>query len=417
VEREDESGLAGGPELFERCRHALEGCDSVQGFQLLLDADSGFGGMGAALLTRIRDDYTRAPCLTLGLGAMARPPPPPKPDGARPNDARNEAHAYAPALNDALALTAFSDLATAYVPLYGSSAVRMASDAAAVAAEEAELLCVAPPYVALDRRLRYHTSAPIALLLDCATLPCRAHAPSSSLGSLAATLAPGRATYLAAASLATPLPPDARPPPPPYRPADAAWEGPPLDPFRFDWFRPLAPLQLAPRCRPAHEQVVSWLGLDGGGIKAAPVVRSLLPSRGAGGSLWVRPQPLVLPLSFPQFFSDSMGKHGAALAPPGYDAPPPAAPRPPQAEVMTLPCASALQCTGALRPLLDCAASEWRGWRPSAERAASTEGWGQRDELRELDEQLAALREAYAELDAGHGDELFEDDGADDDSD
>lgn len=51
----EENGLAGGPELLERCRHALEACDSVGGLHLLLDANSGFGGMAAALLTRIRD--------------------------------------------------------------------------------------------------------------------------------------------------------------------------------------------------------------------------------------------------------------------------------------------------------------------------------------------------------------------------
>ena len=39
----------------------------------MLDADSGFGGAAAALLTQIRDDYSRAPCLALGLGTLSRP--------------------------------------------------------------------------------------------------------------------------------------------------------------------------------------------------------------------------------------------------------------------------------------------------------------------------------------------------------
>ena len=224
---------------------------AVQGFQLILDADSGFGGMGAALLTRIRDDYTRAPCLTFGLGACTRPAPPPA-DSA-PSERQTDPHGYAPALNDALSLTAFAELRCSYIPLYGSAAVRAASDTAAAAAE-AELLCSAPPLLELSRTLRYHTAAPLALLLHSATLPSRARAPVANLGALVMSLTSRADMYLAAASLALPLPPDARNPPPPVRPPDAAWDGPPLDHFKFDWFRPMAPLQLAPRCHQAHEQ-------------------------------------------------------------------------------------------------------------------------------------------------------------------
>lgn len=40
---------------YARFRRLLEDCDTAQGFHLVIDSDSGFGGMGAALLTRIRD--------------------------------------------------------------------------------------------------------------------------------------------------------------------------------------------------------------------------------------------------------------------------------------------------------------------------------------------------------------------------
>ena len=72
---------------------------------------------------------------------------------------------------------------------------------------------------------------------------------------------------------------------------------------------------------------------------------SLLPCRGGytsgGGALWARPQPLLLPLSFPQFFSASLGRHGEVG---GH--------RPAGAELLSLPAAAALQTTPALQPLV-----------------------------------------------------------------
>ena len=66
---EKEEDCPGGPGLVERFRRFLEESDSVQGFHLLVDADGGFGGAACALLTQIRDDYSRAPCVALGSAA------------------------------------------------------------------------------------------------------------------------------------------------------------------------------------------------------------------------------------------------------------------------------------------------------------------------------------------------------------
>ena len=81
---------------------------------------------------------------------------------------------------------------------------------------------------------------------------------------------------------------------------------------------------------------------------------------------------------------------------------------------MKLPCASVLQSSGALRPLIGRVIADWRGKRAEAERAASLEGWAQRDELVEVSEQLDTLFEAYNDLDAGHGDEAVDGDDASD---
>ncbi|KAL1523390.1 hypothetical protein AB1Y20_018333 [Prymnesium parvum] len=397
VEREDDLAASGNPELFDRCRRSLEVCDSLQGFHLLVDADSGFGGMGAALLTRIRDDYSRAPCLALGMGVCTRAAPPEE----ATVEAERDAHSYVDALNDAFALTAFAELRTSYLPVYGSSTIRAVSDRRS--SSDAQFMCTAPPLLAIKRALPYHTAAPLALMLDCATLPYRANVPTGSLHSLTSALAARSEHYLAAAALAVPLPPDG---------ASLSLK----QAHQFDWFQPLAPLQLAPRAHAAHEQAVSWLGLPGGGRQAAATVRSLLPSRGSGGVLWTRPQHLVLPLSFPQFFSNAVGRDGSVLAAPGYDARPPTQPRPPSVEVMKVPCATALQSTGALLPLIERVRSDWRSKRLEVGRAANTEGWAQVDDLNEITEQLDSLHEAYTAIDEGLGNwaEPEDDDGSDD---
>ena len=89
--QEDDTEDRGGPALAERVRRALEESDSVQGFTMVVDTDSGYGGMGVALLTRIRDEFTRAPCFTYGVGMLQRPPPPSEDD-----DVPTDPHSYTP---------------------------------------------------------------------------------------------------------------------------------------------------------------------------------------------------------------------------------------------------------------------------------------------------------------------------------
>ena len=125
------------------------------------------------------------------------------------------------------------------------------------------------------------------------------------------------------------------------------------------------------------------------GASAAQMASALLPCRGgytsAGGALWARPQPLLLPLSFPQFFAASLGKHGEVG---GH--------RPAGAEMLSLPAAAVLQSTPALHPLVTSVLSRWKRHK----RAAAADGELEADELTELQEQLEALAEAYTDPEA-----------------
>ena len=405
VEREED--CADGAGLVERVRRFLEECDALQGFHFLLDADSGFGGTACALLTQIRDDYSRAPCLALGLGTLNRP----KSSGATASStAATEqsavasvggdhgglgAHSYVPALNDALSLTAFAELNASYVPLYGSAGLRAVLDAAPTAdnyggtAPVEPPLASAPPLLEPRSDLRYHTAAPLAAWLDVTTLSYRARSPAGDLNGLVRTLTPRGGMHVSTALLGLPMPSDAE------------------LLLRQGWMAPLLPLQQSPfECR-AYEQHISWLGHAGGGRSLVPLLPSLLPCRSDGGSLWVRPQPWALPLSFPQFFSRAVGVQGEVGGAPS-DAvgrtftpelarAPPGTAREDTAEVMRVAVAGALQCSPALLPSVRRITSNWAVERRAAERAGVAEGWAQRDELAEVSEQLIAIREAYSE--------------------
>ncbi|KAJ2612229.1 mtDNA inheritance, partitioning of the mitochondrial organelle [Coemansia sp. RSA 1365] len=53
-------------------RVLAEECDHLQGFQVLADAFGGFAGYGSAFITRIRDEYPKAPVLLYSIGGTQR---------------------------------------------------------------------------------------------------------------------------------------------------------------------------------------------------------------------------------------------------------------------------------------------------------------------------------------------------------
>jgi hypothetical protein len=340
--------------LVERVRRFLEESDTPQGFHCLFEADGGFGGLTHALLTEVRDDYCSAPCLSIALNTHRTVPRRTNTDdGAEEDYNLGEERADAAlALCDTMALTSLADLRCCVVPLYDASS------------STAARLYSANP------NLPYHTSAPLAAMLECISLPVRTRRPRSSLTSLCQAVGTSTSTPLAAAALAMPSPPESE--------LAASPVGP-------DWFVGLTPLQLAPRTVTAMGQFVSVLGQPNNAA-AAQMAATLLPCRGgytsAGGALWARPQPLLLPLSFPQFFAASLGRHGEVG---GH--------RPTQSELLSLPTAAVLQSSPALQPLVSSVLGRWKKHK----KAAAADGDLEADELTELQEQLEALAEAYAD--------------------
>jgi len=346
--------------LIERVRRFLEESDTPQGFHCLFEADGGFGGLTHALLTEIRDDYCSAPCLSLALNTNRTTPHRTNVDDGTEEDYNmgEERADAARALCDTMALTSLAELRCCVVPLYD-----------AASPSPARLYSANP-------KLPYHTSAPLAAMLECVTLPMRTRRPRSSLTSLCQAVGTSSSTPLAAAALAMPPPPE----------SDLAAS--PMSPMGPDWFVGLTPLQLAPRNVTAMGQFVSVLGQPNNAA-AAQMASSLLPCRGgytsAGGALWARPQPLLLPLSFPQFFAASLGRHGEVG---GH--------RPAKSELLSLPTAAALQSSPALQPLVSSVLGRWKRHK----KLAAADGNLEADELTELQEQLEALSEAYADPEA-----------------
>jgi hypothetical protein len=60
-------------EVFDRLRFFVEECDSMQGFQVVCDTHSGFGGMTQAMLQHVADEYTNRPVCVFGVSDIVEP--------------------------------------------------------------------------------------------------------------------------------------------------------------------------------------------------------------------------------------------------------------------------------------------------------------------------------------------------------
>jgi len=377
--RREEAALDGdSPALLERTRRFLEECDKPQGFLLLADVDGAFGGLGSALLTRIRDEMSAAPCLALGLGTCPAPQPHSQPHTA-----------CVAALNDALALTAFGELRSCYVPLVGHAS----------AADPPRPPLVRPASPSAARPCRYTTSALPAAWLDVVTLPLRTRGESrGGLTRLLGGLQVAPRFHLGSPVLGLPLPPPTLGEVEPT--GRRAWSLPSGGVFSpTALLCPLAPWQLPPLRAIAFSQSVSCLGFPPQPLAAVSVIPPLLPCRSSMNvSIFTRTAPLSLPLPFPQFFTPDLGSAGELLPPALDRAPRPFAPRREGEEVFSLPATAALQSSPAIGPLVQRVAEEWAAQRRAAEHRLAAE-WGA-DELAEVTEDLLALRDAYATGDA-----------------
>eukprot|EP01135_Chromosphaera_perkinsii_P002685 Nk52_evm53s226 gene=Nk52_evmTU53s226 len=129
----------------------VEECDSLQGFQIMVDSGDGFGGIGAEWLEGLSDEYSTKSIFTFGLYDYD------------PNAKRDSEELKAKyVINSALSFDKLREFSSLYVPM------SMTSHSWKLPATPLPL-----PALRFNSSLRYHTSAILAAALDTATLPYR----------------------------------------------------------------------------------------------------------------------------------------------------------------------------------------------------------------------------------------------------
>ncbi|KAG2424530.1 hypothetical protein HXX76_014411 [Chlamydomonas incerta] len=150
-------------------RLLAEACDSLAGFQILVDDQTGFGAYAAAVLAEVVEDFPGRPRVLFSLrqpGAWAGAADVAGGGGASVSTAQMTAHAR-DELSEALALCRMSELASLYVPL-AAPAVQLSS---------------ALPYLSsYNPALPFHSSAVLAAAVDSVMLPTRLTGRRTPLG-------------------------------------------------------------------------------------------------------------------------------------------------------------------------------------------------------------------------------------------
>jgi hypothetical protein len=90
--------------VIDNLRYFAEECDQIQGFQMMLDADSAFAGLGTELLTEISDEFSKTPTITFGLTPHS-------------DNLHKEVHAAQRLKNHVLTFYELVPLTSVYVPL------------------------------------------------------------------------------------------------------------------------------------------------------------------------------------------------------------------------------------------------------------------------------------------------------------
>jgi hypothetical protein len=137
-------------DLRDRVRFWAEECDTLRGFQLSADDLGGFGGLAAAAVEELRDEYASTPIAIFSLR-------PPVPQGSAKLDARVRL------LNDALATSLLAPNADLYAPIAGVGVVATA---------QGKNLLTGSGF-RFNPASRYHCSAVAAACMDTASLPWR----------------------------------------------------------------------------------------------------------------------------------------------------------------------------------------------------------------------------------------------------
>ncbi|GIM06508.1 hypothetical protein Vretimale_10810 [Volvox reticuliferus] len=438
------SGLV--EDAVDRVRYMGEACDSLAGFQVMVDDLTGFGALAATVLEEVVEEYSGRPLVLFSL----RPPGQweQHQNGGSAGGPISTASATARARDDlsqALALTRAAELAALYVPL-------------SAPATSASL-----PYLSYNATLPYHSSAILACGVDTALLPTRLTGARSPLGeplgaidlhSMVRLLRPGGIFNLVALHLALPCPSlpvgvqqlqqqldeRVRPPHAPGAVGATAASGGPRgqalhgNATQLSLGADLASLTpgisgrgdgpggLGSRgASRAESYCLRGCRTDTGPVSTTSALEALdllllrQPHRMCVRHRCIAPMPLAVPLPFPQLFRGSVSQHGDLVAPKpnssstaagstgmgGTSSPLGlAAARAAGESVQSVPVLTRLQATREFEGWVRRVRELWAHAAGGAAGRAMLEGWGfGRDDAMEIGAQLEDICAAFADED------------------
>ena len=153
-------------EVLDRVRWFLEECDAPDGIHLLVEANSGWSGVGSTLLHQLRDEYEKIPIFCV---SALLPPPPSSVLGTTFASATPLVQS---AINSSLLLNTATQMASAYLPL----TTHFWNTSAAAAS-----IVPAPLQKALARGEIYESATLLALQLHLCSTSYRAHPRSLNM--------------------------------------------------------------------------------------------------------------------------------------------------------------------------------------------------------------------------------------------
>lgn len=189
-------GEVDGEALEEAIRTALEASDSVQGFVLLCDADSGWGGLGVAAAELMRDQCRSAAVLAIpvmepftsgvhaswnaqGESAAAAMASAGSGEGMAEAESASQWRACR-RINTALTWGGLAEFSTAVVPMSTQAYVEACAAARASGRAETDASWMVSPHWAARSSSVYHSSALLAHALDLLLTPTRVVGAQSS---------------------------------------------------------------------------------------------------------------------------------------------------------------------------------------------------------------------------------------------
>ncbi|KAL3694334.1 hypothetical protein R1sor_007985 [Riccia sorocarpa] len=368
-----------GEEIRDRVRLFVEECDTIQGFQCVVDDSGGFSAIAADLLEDIVEEYGRTPIFLFTV----RPP-------RKVYDSQAANKKITHALHDSVSLARLASVAQLTVPL---GLPQLAT-------------CSLAEHLAIKNEKDYHTSAVYAAAINCITLPFRIEAagPSASLGGTDMGTSLALVSCSASRRIAM---------------MQASFPSPALVESKGEIFydlRSLSPLtpstgQTGNGHRVAELLVLQGIQLRGttgeratagqvheSVVKAHEILQRTGSQLSRFSHLAISESPLAVPLPFPFIFRSSIGKFGNIV------------PEPLEAvkqqgrgglDVNSVPVAASVSTSDAVLPYIKKRALDLQRLALSRATAGTSllQDWGfEQEEVEELGESLSNMVAAYSEM-------------------